>query len=97
MLGCADFRRSANESKLIDDYASTAGEWRTEIRDQSDKQAGDPVRAIHAIVRAVESSNPPYRLLLGNYAYEAATAKLEKLSKEFSEWEAVSRGADFPR
>ncbi|MEO6848617.1 MAG: oxidoreductase [Chthoniobacterales bacterium] len=90
--------RSANESKLqIDDYAGTAGEWRTEIRADSGKQAGDPVRAIHAIVRAVESPNPPHRLLLGNNAYEAATAKLRTLSKEFSEWELVSRGADFPK
>jgi NAD(P)-dependent dehydrogenase (short-subunit alcohol dehydrogenase family) len=89
--------RSANESKRqIADYAKTAGAWRSEVRAISGKQPGDPVRAAHAIVKAVESSNPPHHLLLGNDAYEGATAKLKELRKEFSAWEAVSRGADFP-
>ncbi|MFZ4775404.1 MAG: oxidoreductase [Terrimicrobiaceae bacterium] len=90
--------RSANESRAqIADYAVTAGEWRSEIRAESGSQAGDPVRAACAILRAVESQAPPHRLLLGNNAYDAATAKLKTLSKEFSAWEAVSRGADFPK
>lgn len=89
--------RSANESEQqIEDYAETAGEWRSEIRAQSGKQPGDPVRAAQAIVKAVESPHPPHRLLLGNNAYEAATAKIEALGIEFKAWETVSRGADFP-
>ena len=90
--------RSANESKQqIVDYAATAGAWRQNVRAVSGKQPGDPVRAVHAIVKAVESANPPHHLLLGNDAYEGATAKLEDLRKEFSAWEAVARGADFPK
>jgi len=89
--------RSASESKKqIADYATTAGEWRTEIRDSSGKQPGDPVRAIHAIIEAVESPRPPHRLLLGKNAYDAATAKLESLREDFAAWKAVSLGADFP-
>jgi NAD(P)-dependent dehydrogenase (short-subunit alcohol dehydrogenase family) len=90
--------RSAHESKRqIEDYAKTAGEWRSEIRADSGRQPGDPVRAAQAIVKAVESPHPPYRLLLGSNAYESAMAKLEELRKEFAAWEAVSRGADFPK
>ena len=90
--------RSANESKLqIDDYAATAGEWRSEVRADSGKQQGDPVRAVHAIVKAVESPKPPHHLLLGNAAYEGAMAKLEELRKEFTAGEAVARSADFPK
>ncbi len=90
--------RSANESKRqIDDYAATAGVRRSQSRAISGKQSGDPVRAAHAILKAIESPNPPHHLLLGNDAYEEATAKLEVLRKEFSAWEAVSRGADFPK
>lgn len=90
--------RSANESRQqIADYAVTAGEWRSEIRAESGSQAGDPVRAARAILSALESQAPPHRLLLGNNAYDAASAKLKTLSKEFSAWEAVSRGADFPK
>ncbi|MBW4055891.1 MAG: oxidoreductase [Proteobacteria bacterium] len=90
--------RSANESKQhITDYAATAGAWQSNVRANSGKQAGDPVRAAHAILQVVESPNPPHHLLLGNAAYEAATAKLQLLHKEFFSWEAVSRGVDFPK
>jgi NAD(P)-dependent dehydrogenase (short-subunit alcohol dehydrogenase family) len=90
--------RSANESKhQIDDYAKTAGQVRKHIRSISGKQSGDPVRAVNAIVQAVESTHPPHHLLLGNDAFEGAVAKLDYLRKEFTEWEAVSRGADFPK
>jgi NAD(P)-dependent dehydrogenase (short-subunit alcohol dehydrogenase family) len=90
--------RSANESKKqIADYAATAGVCRSEMRADSGKQPGDPARAAKAIVEAVTSLNPPHHLLLGNDAYEGATAKLEALAKEFKAWESVSRGADFPK
>lgn len=90
--------RSANESKdQIADYAKTAGEWRQEIRADSGKQAGDPVRAAEAIIAAVAAQQPPHHLLLGNNAYDGAMAKLEALAKESKAWEAVSRGADFPQ
>ena len=90
--------RSANESKRqIDDYAATAGKWRSNVRAISGKQPGDPFRAAHGIVKTVESPNPPHHLLLGNDAYNGAMAKLDELRKEFSAWEAVSRGADFPK
>lgn len=89
--------RSANESqKQIADYADTAGKTRIQLRAISGNQSGDPVRAVEAIVKAIESKQPPHRLLLGNDAFEAATAKLGALGKEFNEWESVSRGADFP-
>jgi len=90
--------RSAKESKKqIADYAKTAGAARREVRADSGKQPGDPVRAAHAIIKAVASPNPPHHLLLGNDAYEGATDKLKTLGKEYKTWEAVSRAADFPK
>ena len=90
--------RSADESEQqISDYAATAGKLRKLLRDISGKQPGDPVRAVQAIIKAVESAKPPHRLLLGNDAFETATAKLKTLNKEFLDWESVSRGADFPK
>ena len=89
--------RSANESKnVIADYAATAGTWRREVRASSGHQPGDPVRAARAIIKAVESLHPPHHLLLGNDAYNAATAKLDDLRQQYAAWEAVARGADFP-
>jgi NAD(P)-dependent dehydrogenase (short-subunit alcohol dehydrogenase family) len=89
--------RSAEESKVeISDYAATAGAARQGVRAVSGNQAGDPVRAMEAVVRAVASGAPPHRLLLGNAAYDGAMEKLAELTNEFAAWEAVSRGADFP-
>ena len=89
--------RSANETKHpIADYADTADKNIRQLRAISGSQDGDPVRAAEAIVQAVESPNPPRRLLLGNDAYDGAFAKLDELRDEFTAWESVSRGADFP-
>ena len=90
--------RSAGESKWqIEDYNATAGASRSQLHALSGKQPGDPVRAAHAIVKAVESTKPPHRLLLGNEAYDGALSKLDELRKEFSAWESVAREADFPK
>ena len=89
--------RSANEAPLeLADYVATAGLWRTQVREISGKQAGDPARAAQAIVAAVESGNPPHHLLLGNAAFEGAMSKLADLRSDFLAGEAVARGADFP-
>ena len=89
--------RSANETKHpIADYANTADENVRQLRAVSGHQDGDPARAAAAIVQAIESPNPPHRLLLGNDAFDGANAKLDELREEFSAWESVSRGADFP-
>jgi len=90
--------RSANESQVqIADYAATAGAARQEMRANSGKQPGDPVRAVRAIIQAVNSPKPPHHLLLGNDAYEGATARIAALTKEYKIWEKVARDADFPK
>ena len=90
--------RSAHESALeIEDYQATAGKWRSQVRQSSGKQAGDPVRAAQAVIHAVESGNPPHHLLLGNAAFEGAMAKLDELHTAFTAGEAVARAADFPK
>jgi NAD(P)-dependent dehydrogenase (short-subunit alcohol dehydrogenase family) len=89
--------RSAHESKTqIDDYAATAGKGRHGVRAASGHQAGDPVRAIRAIIDVVEGPNPPHHLLLGNDAYDGAIATVTAQRANFEAWEATSRGADFP-
>ena len=90
--------RSANESQVqIADYAATAGAARQEMRANSGKQPGDPVRAVRAIIQAVNSPKPPHHLLLGNDAYDGATARIAALTKEYKIWEKVARDADFPK
>ena len=90
--------RSANNSAIvIEDYATTAGTNKNNIRGNSGKQAGDPVRAAQAMIKIVESANPPLRLLLGQGALNGARAKLESLKNDFDTWADTSIGADFPK
>ena len=87
--------RSAYESRLhIADYATTAGEGRKRLRADSGHQPGDPQIAARDIIQAIESTQPPHRLLLGNDAYDGAVGKLDQLRDEFRDGENVARAAD---
>jgi len=89
--------RSANEASIeIADYAATAGVVRRQLREQSGKQPGDPVRAASAIIQAVEAPNPPLHLLLGKDALRMAREKLDALHRDFDTWQKVTVGAEFP-
>lgn len=89
--------RSANEvDKQIADYESTAGANMKNIRKNSGNQAGDPERAALAMIKVVESDNPPLRLLLGSAALKNARIKLDTLKADFDTWAEVTESADFP-
>lgn len=89
--------RSANEAaNTIADYKKTAGKNQDTIRGYSGNQPGDPVRAAQAIIKAVESENPPLWLLLGKAALKGARSKLDDLKADFDAWAETSDGADFP-
>ena len=81
----------------IADYAPTADARRRQIAGYSGTQPGDPVRAADAIIKAVESSTPPLRLLLGRLALTGARAKIDTLRHDFDAWETTTRDADFPK
>ena len=90
--------RSANNSPVvIEDYASTSGKNKSDIRGYSGNQPGDPARAAQAIVKAVEAENPPLRLLLGAGALKGARVKLEQLKNDFDTWEDITLWADNPK
>ena len=90
--------RSANEvQNEIEDYKTTAGANKDNIRAYSGNQPGDPVRAAKAIIKAVEAENPPLRLLLGAAALKNARKKIEELAHDFDAWEETTVGADFPK
>ena len=90
-------RSAANSSIVIDDYATTAGKNKSDIRGYSGNQPGDTIKAAHAIVKVVESEDPPLRLLLGSAALRGARAKLDLLKKDFDKWEATTTEADGPK
>ncbi|MEJ2900893.1 oxidoreductase [Pedobacter panaciterrae] len=90
--------RSANEvQNEIEDYKTTAGANKDNIRAYNGNQPGDPVRAAQAIIKVVETENPPLRLLLGAAALKNARKKIEELAHDFDAWEETTVGADFPK
>ena len=90
--------RSANNSPvIIGDYKTTAEANKNTIRGYSGNQPGDPARAAQAIVKAVESGNPPLRLLLGVGALKGARNKIALLNKDIDAWEETTVWADAPK
>lgn len=90
--------RSANNTRIvIDDYAATAHANQHTIRGYSGNQPGDPVRAAKAIVKAVESANPPLRLMLGAGALKGIRNKIVELQKDIDDWETTTVWADHPK
>jgi len=81
----------------IADYEATAHKRGREIASYSGSQAGDPARAAEAVIAALLSPNPPLRLVLGSFAYDAMGAELEALRKEYAAGEETARGADYPK
>jgi NAD(P)-dependent dehydrogenase (short-subunit alcohol dehydrogenase family) len=89
-------RSLKQSSQQIPEYADTAGAFRQRITGGSGKQAGDPVRAGEAIIKALESDNAPLHLVLGQVALDTARNKMEKLRNELDAWEDISLGTDYP-
>jgi len=90
--------RSADDTQIkIADYATTAGKNAGDIRGISGNQPGDPALAAKAIIKVVETENPPLRLLLGVAALKGARIKLDELKHDFDAWEDTTIGADSPK
>jgi NAD(P)-dependent dehydrogenase (short-subunit alcohol dehydrogenase family) len=89
--------RSGVEAKeRIADYDSSAGKTRQYFHDQAGKQPGDPLRAVHAIIQAVESPQPPLHLVLGALALQRMRGRLDQWKTELDTWQSITLGADFP-
>jgi NAD(P)-dependent dehydrogenase (short-subunit alcohol dehydrogenase family) len=89
-------RSASLVERVIPDYAESVGKTREYYANMPGKQPGDPLKAIHAMMDAVESDNPPLHLLLGALAFNRFKSKLERWHEEMAAYENVSLGADFP-
>src|ERR1019366_7802498 len=89
-------RSLQRSGKQIPEYAETAGAFRNRITGGSGNQAGDPVRAGEAIIKALQSDSAPLHLVLGKSALDTARTKVELLRGELDAWEETSLSADYP-
>lgn len=89
--------RSLRQSaRTIDAYTPTAGKRRKENITNDGQQAGDPVRAAEAIIKALAADTPPFRLALGRDAVNRIRAEMEAQRRDLDTWAEVAIGADYP-
>lgn len=79
----------------IADYQPTSGKAVQYLADINGKQLGDPALGAEAIIKAVESENPPLHLVLGSDALQRTQAKIQAMTTLLNDWETVSKSTDF--
>jgi NAD(P)-dependent dehydrogenase (short-subunit alcohol dehydrogenase family) len=81
--------------RAIRDYDPVMDPLRAARQAKSGRQPGDPDKAAQALLRLVESDDPPVRLFLGEDALELVTQKLERMRDEMARWEELARSTAF--
>ncbi len=82
---------AAYQSAAMPEYAATVGTTRQYLSDGDGTQAGDPAKAAHAIITAVDAEHPPLRLVLGADAIDGIRQRLRRIADELTAWEGVGR------
>ena len=85
----------SNSPASITDYLPTSGKAMQHLADINGKQLGNPDLGAQAIIKAVESENPPLHLVLGSDALQRTRAKIQAMITNLNDWEAVSKSTDF--
>jgi NAD(P)-dependent dehydrogenase (short-subunit alcohol dehydrogenase family) len=95
------FRTSfAGESNMrpaatMEEYQPVVEPIRKFLYDNHGQQPGDPYKAAHAMIQAIESEEPPLRLMLGADAYGLWEKKRASLDEELAAWREVGENTAF--
>lgn len=79
----------------IDDYKPVIEPIQQYLYGNDGKQPGDPHKAALAMIKVVETDNPPLRLMLGADAFGLWEKKLAAMEDEFSTWHQVGEETAF--
>ena len=82
-------------SKLAD-YAETAQKRMETTSGYSGTQAGDPVRAAHAMLDLSQEADPPRHLVLGKFGWDVAVKKLRERLEEIEGRRDTAMATDYP-
>ncbi len=83
------------ETSIPELQESIVGQMLQGIELGAGQEAGDPVKAAEAVIKVVETTEPPLRLLLGQHAYEAATFKFNNMLASIEQWKETTLNADY--
>jgi NAD(P)-dependent dehydrogenase (short-subunit alcohol dehydrogenase family) len=87
-------RSMTRTPRSIADYDAAFDPVRKAREEKSGRQLGDPMKAAHAMLAAIEADRPPAHLLLGSDALELVRNKLSSLEDEFRAWEKLTLSTD---
>ncbi|MDO3675574.1 SDR family oxidoreductase [Paenibacillus ehimensis] len=87
-----DLYTTMRYSSPLDAYASLREELAKQYAEGSIDS--DPVLAAEALMKVVESENPPLRLILGSMVYDLARKAYKERITTWEDWEGVSRSAE---
>lgn len=83
------------ETSIPELKESIVGQMLQGVQLGAGQEAGDPVKAAEAVIKVVETTEPPLRLLLGQQAYDAATYKFNNMLSSIEEWKDTTVNADY--
>jgi NAD(P)-dependent dehydrogenase (short-subunit alcohol dehydrogenase family) len=86
---------AAYESEPMDEYADTVGPTRDYIHQNHGLQPGDPAKAAAAMLIALDSDDPPLRLVLGADAIGNIERRLNGVGDELDAWRPVGDATAF--
>ncbi|GLK85755.1 oxidoreductase [Ancylobacter defluvii] len=87
-------RSMIRTERSIADYDAQFDPIRQARQARSGQQPGDPDKLAAAVLRLVESDNPPPQLLLGSDALGLVSDRIERLKQEIEAWKSVTASTD---
>jgi NAD(P)-dependent dehydrogenase (short-subunit alcohol dehydrogenase family) len=80
--------------KTIADYDERRAMLRASFEQRNGSQPGNPQKLADAMVVLANEAEPPMRFLGGQFAVDAASAKLRAMQAEFDRWRDLAIGTD---
>lgn len=87
-----DLYTSMRYSNQLDSYDSLREELTRQYSEGS--VDSDPYLAAEALMKIVDSENPPLRIILGSMVYDLAMSTLKERMDTWKQWESVSRASE---
>jgi NAD(P)-dependent dehydrogenase (short-subunit alcohol dehydrogenase family) len=88
-------RSMVRARRTIPDYDASFEPVRAARKSRDGNQPGDPAKAARAMLKLVDSPNPPTHLLLGPDALKFVREDRKAFDEEVAAWEAVSASTNF--
>ena len=87
--------RSLDHAPRIPDYEGTVGKFGGFLSKMDGNQPGDPAKAAALILDLIDAEKPPFRLLIGGYAYTMFAKKIVSMEAEMNAWKDKGQSMDF--